>query len=146
MTKRASGYPLRYVGFYSWAAALTCLMGMVMHACNWLYGSEVFMHTLGTPQVDFFLVLMMAYSAVGMVMFYPMVDFRAPWRKYVYWFLAVYFWISIPVHFQVQMTQSTELITAFPSWYSPVLLPILGLMVAYFVLMRFHPPIGYSHR
>ena len=52
--------------------------------------------------VDFVRFLVMAYSAVTLVLRHRAVaaalDLHRPWRRVGYWILTAYIWISVPLH------------------------------------------------
>lgn len=115
-------------GYYSnYAAIITVVGGIYLHVTSLFIGRDLLKQYILTPQFDMIFAIPMAYAGIAGWFAWKMVAFERGWQKVFYGFIMVYFTISIPIHVQTYLTQSTDYIDAFPSWYS---YPILALMTA----------------
>lgn len=93
-----------------------------------------------TRPVDAALFLLMAYCAVGLTARYRAFahtyDMRSPQRKLGYWAITAYVTVSLPGHVGFLATGDTGFFDAFPWWFSPVILAVYALIVAYVLTLR----------
>lgn len=118
---KASGY------FSKYATVITVIGGIYLHLTSLFIGRELLKQYILTPQFDMGFTLPMAYAGIAGWLAWNKVVFDRRWKKFFYGFIMTYFTISIPIHIQTFLTQSTDYIDVFPSWYS---YPILVLMIS----------------
>jgi uncharacterized membrane protein len=73
----------------------------------------------------------MTYAGIVGWLSWKQVSFDQSWKKFIYGFILVYFTISIPIHVQTYLTQSTAYINAFPDWYSYFVLLLMTVMLIF---------------
>jgi len=113
--------------FSNYATIITVIGGMYLHLTSLLIGRDLLKQYILTPQFDMFFAIPMTYAGIAGWLSWNKVVFDKSWKKFFYGFVMTYFTISIPIHVQTYLTQSTDYIDAFPAWYS---FPILVLMTA----------------
>lgn len=118
---KANGY------FANYAAVITVIGGIYLHLTSLFIGRDLLKQYILTPQFDMAFAIPMVYAGVAGWLSWNKVVFNSGWQKVFYAFVMTYFTISIPIHVQTYLTQSTDYIDAFPEWYS---YPILALMTA----------------
>jgi hypothetical protein len=89
-----------------------------------------------TPNFDLALFIPMLYTAICMLVFRGTIARGQRWRTVVYWIIATYFRISVPIHLRAQVMQSNDFVFTFPRWYSVILLPWLALQLYFFMTMK----------
>lgn len=113
--------------FSNYAAVITVIGGMYLHLTGLFIGRELLKQYILTPQFDMVFAIPMTYAGIAGWLAWNKVLFDRRWKKVFYGFIMTYFTISIPIHVQTYLTQSTDYIDVFPPWYS---YPILLLMTA----------------
>jgi len=83
------------------------------------------------------LAIPMTYAALVGWLSWKQVAFDRGWKKFLYGFILVYFTISIPLHVQTYLTQSTDYIDAFPVWYSYPIAVLLSVMLLFVWKIRY---------
>jgi hypothetical protein len=118
--------------FSNYAAIITVIGGIYLHLTSLFIGRELLKENILTPAFDMVFAIPMAYAGIIGWLSWNKVVFDKGWKKFFYGFIMIYFTVSIPLHVQTYLTQSTGYIDAFPAWYS---YPILVLMVLILVFM-----------
>lgn len=127
-------------GYYSkHATAITLIMGMYLHLTSLFIGRDLLKQYILTPQFDMVLAVPMTYAGIAGWLAWKRVIFDHTWSKFFYGFIMAYFTISIPIHVQTYLTQSTDYIDGFPSWYSYFILILMFLMLAFIWNIRYRP-------
>ena len=115
-------------GYFSkYAVVITVIGGMYLHLTSLFIGRELLKQYILTPQFDMVHAIPMIYAGIAGWLAWNNVIFDRRWKKFFYGFIMAYFTISIPIHIRTFLTQSTDYIDVFPSWYS---YPVLVLMTA----------------
>lgn len=78
-----------------------------------------------------FFTIPMAYAGVTGWLSWKQVVFDRNWKRFFYGFVMTYFTISIPIHVQTYLTQSTDYIDVFPAWYSYPILVLMSLILVF---------------
>jgi hypothetical protein len=125
------GYGLRY------AIGATLIMGMYLHVTGLLIGQALLLEYVLTPSVDMALAVPMSYGAIVSWLVWKRVQHPARWHRLVYGFLTCYFTLSIPIHIRTYVTGSPDFVSAFPIWYSAVILPIMAGLLIFAMRLRF---------
>jgi hypothetical protein len=128
---QAQGYYFRY------AAIATLIAGMYLHVTNLFIGRDLLKQYILTPTFDMLLAIPMTYAAIVGWLSWKQVSFDSIWKKFLYGFILVYFTISIPLHVQTYLTQSTDYIDAFPTWYSYPIVALLSFMLIFVWKIRY---------
>ena len=130
--------PLSRVLYFPYVGAATICMGIYLHVTR-LFLEPVDLLKIYTPGFDLAIFIPMVFTAICMLAFRSRVNLELRWRRAIYWVTAVYFWLSVPIHLKAQIAQSNDFVFAFPSWYSVVLLPWLGVQLYLFMTMNVKP-------
>ena len=117
--------------YFRVAAIVTLITGMYLHVTNLFIGRDLLKQYILTPTFDMLLAIPMTYAAIVGWLSWKQVSFDRGWKKFVYGFILVYFTISIPLHVQTYLTQSTDYIDAFPAWYSFPIVVLLSMMLLF---------------
>ncbi len=114
----------------------TLLIGAYAHITNLIFGTDLVISHVMTPLVDSLFVFPMAAGAFSIWMARNEFDFRNRLEKGVVIFTMVYFTASLPIHMSTWFTHSTELLKAFPVWYSAVFLAYTTFLQYIWVTVR----------
>lgn len=117
--------------FFKYAAIATLVSGMYLHITSLFIGRDLLQQYILTPQFDMLLAVPMTYAGIVGWLSWKQVAFDRGWKKFLYGFILVYFTISIPIHVQTYLTQSTDYINAFPGWYSYLVLALMTGMLMF---------------
>lgn len=117
--------------FFKYAAIATLVSGMYLHITSLFIGRDLLQQYILTPQFDMLLAVPMTYAGIVGWLSWKQVAFDRGWKKFLYGFILVYFTISIPIHVQTYLTQSTDYINAFPGWYSYFVLALMTGMLMF---------------
>jgi hypothetical protein len=129
---------LKHESYYSkYATIITLIMGMYLHATSLFIGRELLKQYILTPQFDMILAVPMTYAGITGWLSWKNIEFDRNWKKFFYGFIMTYFTISIPIHVQTYLTQSTDYIDAFPPWYSYPILVVMSLMLLFVWNIRY---------
>ena len=132
-TFRSQGYYFRY------AAIATLISGMYLHVTSLFIGRDLLQQFILTPGFDMLLALPMTYAGIAGWLSWKQVSIDRGWKKFFYGFILVYFTISIPIHVQTYLTQSTDYINAFPGWYSYFVLALMTVMILFVWNLSYKP-------
>ena len=124
-TFQNQGYYFRY------ATIATLIAGMYLHVTSLFIGRDLLRQFILTPMFDMLLAVPMTYAGIVGWLSWKHVAFDAGWKKFLYGFILVYFTISIPIHVQTYLTQSTAYINSFPAWYSYFILVLMTAMLIF---------------
>ena len=117
-------------------AIVTFAFGAAIHALRLIIGIEAIVAYVLTPPVDVaFGVFIAGTAAVGLM----------SWRRYSggkvgrvgYAFAMFMLIVSVPIHLRTALTWSTAYLTAFPTWYSIVEIPMFLALVLMVSRLRF---------
>jgi hypothetical protein len=122
---QTQGYYFRYM------AIATLIIGMYLHVTSLFIGRDLLRQYILTPGFDMLLAIPMTYAGIAGWLSWKQVSFDRTWKKFLYGFILVYFTISIPIHVQTYLTQSTDYINAFPGWYSYLILVVMTGMLLF---------------
>lgn len=122
---RTNGY------FSNYAAIVTVLGGIYLHLTSLFIGRDLLKQYILTPEFDMFFTIPMAYAGVTGWLSWKQVVFDRNWKRFFYGFVMTYFTISIPIHVQTYLTQSTDYIDVFPAWYSYPILVLMSLILVF---------------
>jgi hypothetical protein len=117
--------------YFRYAAIATLIVGMYLHVTSLFIGRDLLRQYILTPGFDMLLALPMTYAGIVGWLSWKQVSFDQTWKKFLYGFILVYFTISIPIHVQTYLTQSTAYINAFPDWYSYFVLVLMTVMLIF---------------
>lgn len=117
--------------FFRHAALITLISGIYLHVTSLFIGRDLLRQYILTPGFDMVLAIPMTYAGVVGWFSWKQVSFEHGWQKFFYGFILVYFTISIPIHVQTFLTQSTAYIDAFPGWYSYFVLALMSAMLLF---------------
>ena len=126
------GWYVREVAF------LTLIGGIFLHVSSLVLGSPLFEERILTPTFDRLFAIPIAY--VGVVGWIVRRRFVHPsrWHRVAYGAVITYFTLSIPLHAATYIRGDTSLLTAFPSWYSAILLPVMACLAIFVARLVFH--------
>ena len=123
---------IQHQGYYfRYAAIATLIVGMYLHVTSLFIGRDLLRQYVLTPGFDMFLAIPMTYAGIVGWLSWKQVSFDRGWKKFLYGFILVYFTISIPIHVQTYLSQSTAYINAFPGWYSYIILVLMTVMLVF---------------
>lgn len=123
---------LKSAGYFSnYATVLTLLAGMYLHVTSIFIGRELLKQYVLTPQFDMVLAIPMTYAGIMGWLSWKRVIFNHGWQRFFYGFIMTYFTVSIPIHVQTFLTQSTDYIDKFPAWYSYPVIMLMALMLVF---------------
>ncbi len=117
--------------YFRYAAIATLIAGMYLHVTSLFIGRDLLRQYILTPAFDMLLAIPMTYAGIVGWLSWKQVSFDQSWKKFVYGFILVYFTISIPIHVQTYLSQSTAYINAFPGWYSYFILALMSAMLIF---------------
>lgn len=117
--------------FFRHAAIITLISGMYLHVTSLFIGRDLLRQYILSPGFDMLLAVPMTYAGIIGWLSWKQVSFEHGWQKFFYGFILVYFTISIPIHVQTFLTQSTAYINAFPGWYSYFVLVLMSTMLLF---------------
>jgi ABC-type spermidine/putrescine transport system permease subunit II len=117
--------------YFRYAAIATLITGMYLHVTSLFIGRDLLQQYILTPAFDMLLAIPMTYAGIVGWISWKQVFFNRGGEKFFYGFILVYFTISIPIHVQTFLTQSTDYINAFPNWYSYPILALMTLMLIF---------------
>ena len=132
-TLQTQGYYFRY------AAIATLIAGMYLHVTSLFIGRDLLRQYILTPTFDMLLAIPMTYAGIVGWLSWKRVAFDQSWKKFLYGFILVYFTISIPIHVQTYLSQSTAYINAFPDWYSYFVLTLMTVMLIFVGNLSYKP-------
>jgi len=119
------GYYFRHM------AIATLIIGMYLHVTSLFIGRDLLQRYILTPGFDMLLAIPMTYAGIVGWLSWKQVSFDRTWKRVLYGFILVYFTISISIHVQTYLTQSTDYINAFPDWYSYFVLVLMTVMLVF---------------
>ena len=117
--------------YFRYAAIATLISGMYLHVTSLFIGRDLLRQYILTPTFDMLLAVPMTYAGIVGWLSWKQASFDRGWKRFLYGFILVYFTISIPIHIQTYLTQSTEYINAFPGWYSYFVLLLMTAMLIF---------------
>lgn len=117
--------------YFKYAAIATLIAGMYLHITSLFIGRDLLRQFILTPTFDMLLAIPMTYAGIVGWLSWKQVSFDRGWKKFLYGFILVYFTISIPIHVQTYLTQSTAYINGFPAWYSYFILVLMTTMLVF---------------
>jgi|SRR5262245_11568362 len=105
------------------AAVSTFAFGAIVHTTRLIIGVEQVVRYVVTPPVD---------VAFGLVMLVAAISGWRSWRRYAggrygraaYAFMMFMLVVSLPLHLRTLLTWNTDLLLAFPAWYSAAEVPM----------------------
>ena len=109
-----------------------------------LVGRDLLQQYILTPGFDMLLAIPMTYAGIVGWLSWRQLSFDRSWKKFLYGFILVYFTISIPIHVQTYLTQSTDYINAFPGWYSYFILVLMAGMLLFVWNLSYKSNLGHS--
>jgi hypothetical protein len=115
----------------------TLLIGMYLHATAIFLGVPLMIKHLVTPAFDMLFAIPITYGALAGWLNWNRVVHRSGWHTFAYGFLTVYFTASVPIHLRTYFTHNTDVLLAFPSWYSAALLPVLVALAVFTWRLQF---------
>lgn len=113
--------PLR-IGLYSQAIAL--LLGLLLHGSAVLAGRELFFGKIFTPSLDLLFVPFIVLGGGLGCWGHLAAVVRPRLLRWAGIAVSAYFVISIPFHAKTLLTWSTAHFTAFPEYYSLIIIPV----------------------
>lgn len=123
--------PTADLGFRLVASALF-IAGMYLHITHILIGRELFLTHVLRPEVEWTLTATMVYALATGLAVRNRALLASRWRA-VYYVMLAYFGVSVAIHLRAVAAGDSTYVTAFPEWYSYV---VLGIMVAFLVFVR----------
>jgi hypothetical protein len=125
------GWYLREVAF------LTLIGGMFLHVSSLVLGSPLFEERVLTPTFDRLFAIPITYvGLVGWIVRRRVVH-PTRWHRVAYVAVIAYFTLSIPLHAATYIKGDTSLLTAFPSWYSAIILPVMACLAVFVARLVF---------
>jgi hypothetical protein len=125
------GWYLREVAF------LTLLGGMFLHVSSLVLGSPLFEERILTPTFDRLFAIPIAYVGVVSWLVRRRIVHPTRWHGVAYGAVSAYFTLSIPLHAATYIRGDTSLLTAFPSWYSAIILPVMACLAIFVARLVF---------
>ena len=125
-------------------AITTLIIGMYLHVTSLFIGRDLLQQYILTPGFDMLLAIPMTYAGIVGWLSWRQLSFDRSWKKFLYGFILVYFTISIPIHVQTYLTQSTDYINAFPGWYSYFILVLMAGMLLFVWNLSYKSNLGHS--
>jgi hypothetical protein len=125
--------------FLKHAIAATLIAGIYLHLTSLFIGRELLIQYILTPTFEAFLAVPMTYAGIMGLLLWRRVEHPALWHTILYGVIVIYFLISIPLHIQTLVTQSTAYILVFPWWYSYLAVAIQLAFLAYTRTIRLRP-------
>jgi hypothetical protein len=123
--------------YFRYAAIATLITGMYLHITNLFIGQDLLKQHILTPAFDMLLAIPMTYAAIVGWLSWKQVSFDRGWKEFLYGFILVYFTISLPLHVQTYLTQSTDYIDTFPAWYSYPIVVLMSFMLIFVWKIRY---------
>jgi hypothetical protein len=112
--------------FFREAAILTISIGVILHIVRVIFGDDIALRYVITPTIDRILLVPMAYAAVTGFAVLRQVQFANTVHRVFFTASVVYLSASVPLHIYASyVVNSTELVTAFPMWFSYLLLIVV---------------------
>jgi hypothetical protein len=113
----------RHGYFFREAAMLTISIGMVLHIARIIFGDDFALRYVITPTTDRILLVPMTYAAITGFVVLRRVKFANGLHRVFFTASVVYIAASVPLHIYTSyIVNSTQLVIAFPMWYSYFLL------------------------
>jgi hypothetical protein len=113
-------------------------LGIVIHVYSLANGRQAVVDHLLTPTVDVIASLPMAFVTICFWRFRREAVFARPFDRVGYYFLAVYFTGSLPLHASTLFTgDPTRYLQRFPGWYSWLILPVMVVFLTVALRIRF---------
>jgi hypothetical protein len=132
-TYRRHGY------FFRDAAMVTIALGVCLHLYRVIFGDELTLQYVMTPTTDKVLLVPMTYAAVTGIVLWRRVEFvNKPHKMFFTWSL-IYIGLSVPLHvyFGVMKGNVDFYLEFFPVWFSYLLFPFYGALLAMFAKLRY---------
>ena len=127
LISKQNGYGLRVL------LTAVLITGIYIHLSILFLGHDLVIEHIVTPVFDMILAIPLTYAAILCWVNIRNIVYRGSWHRFGYGFVTFYFSISVPVHLRTYIVQSTEMLKAFPVWYSALIIP---LMIWMFVFVR----------
>jgi len=117
--------------------AMVLGIGITIHISRLLFGTEWLLANYVTPSFDMVLAVLIGCGALCFWLVRDQVIFADRFEKVRYHVMAVYFTVSVPLHFMTYLTHSTDVLTEwFPAWFSVL---IVGVQAGFlFSVLRLH--------
>jgi len=136
------GRQVRLIPFF---VSFLLVIGFALHLVNlgrYLSTGQSELAAIFTPATDAVLTTWMAYCSIlliaGARRFFARYHVVG-WRKVVYWLVAFYVTASLPGHLSFLTTGNTSYFDTFPVWFSPIIMTVYVLFIAYFVTLAVPP-------
>ncbi len=110
---------------------------MCLHVYGIAFGRAELLRNVFPPAFDVALSLPMTFCAVCFVVFRKETAPRTSVERGLYFFIAFYLWISVPLHIRTLVTWDTHYIERFPEWYTFIILPLMLMMLVVCLRVRF---------
>ena len=128
--------------FTPYFVSILLTLGFGLHLANlgqYVKNGHTSLSQIISPTMDAILGGWMSYCAVlligGAKAFFA--RFQASgWRTVVYWVVTFYVTVSVPGHVRYLATGDTRYFDLFPWWFSPLIMGVYVLFIAYFVTLR----------
>lgn len=111
------------------AVLITLGVGVYLHVTRLFIGAELLIEHIYTATFDVVFALPMLAGAIGILTAWKHIVFRNRFEKGITAVTGAYFWVSVPLHVQTWLSQSTDYILIFPKWYSLVFLVYSSLLM-----------------
>jgi hypothetical protein len=111
------------------AVLITLCIGIYLHVTRLFLGTELLIKYIYTATFDAVFAIPMLLGVITFLPAWKHFVFRNKFEKVVVAITGLYFLVSVPLHIQTWITQSTDYILAFPMWYSLVFLAYSSLLV-----------------
>ena len=128
---RQNGYGLKTV------ITAVLLTGLYIHVSILFLWHDLVVQHIVTPAFDMLLTIPLTFAAIACWLAAPQVRFLSNRQRFAYGFVTFYFSISVPVHVRTYFVQSTELLKAFPVWYSLAIIPVMIWMLIFVRKLQF---------
>ena len=117
-------------------------MGFTLHLANlgqYAHSHHTRLASIISPVMDGTLGVWMAFCAVVLLLrwrsFFAAYDLRG-WKRVVYWILTFYVAVSVPGHVRYVATRNTSYFDFFPWWFSPIIVSVYVLFIAFLLSLR----------
>jgi hypothetical protein len=127
--------------FFKQAAAVTLIMGLYLHLVRLQIADDTYLlaHVV-TPTVDKVFAVVMTYAAVAGWLSRRYAVCTGTRQKVILTVILVYITASLPIHYSTYVTNSTQLVTIFPLWYSALFMAVVGAMLVFVWRLRVQRP------
>lgn len=111
------------------AVMITLITGIYLHLTRLFIDTDLLIKYIYTATFDAIFAIPMIIGAITIIPSWKYFIFKNKFEKVITFVTGVYFIVSLPLHFQTWISQSTDYIRIFPMWYSYLFLVYTTVML-----------------